>query len=320
MPGVPWLAACTGALCLSNRYNPMNNLTLVALGSLLCIACRSTHQPIPAQSEVHPAGSDSVETFATEGPMDAALDLGDAPSVEASQAQADAEYQRLIDTEHQGVVAATTEAQNPALPPNPLEASSFRNATEAIYPKPGSTIPASASSASFDPDALEALMSELATPGEEHRWLGQLTGTWKADVQYWVLPGTEPAHSKGTLHTVWSLGERFLQLDYRGSVMGQPFQGFGHIGYDKVRGQFVGYWVDSTGTQMMNVATGVRSRDQKTLTLRRRALDPLSGLERDMKETLTIQGPDELQWQLWGYAPDGTYFRMARIVYRRAKG
>ena len=168
-----------------------------------------------------------------------------------------------------------------------------------------------------DVKAMEARMLDIATPGQEHQWLDQLKGEWKANVTYWFMPDADPMPSSGTMTNSWALNDRFLQMDYKGSVMGQPFEGFGHIGFDKVRKQYVGYWVDSMGTQMMNVSTGSLSNDRKSLTLRRTALEPITGKEREVKEILTIKSANEHHWQMWGYAPDGTFFRMVEVVYKR---
>ncbi len=379
-----------------HRTSPMKQFTILALGSLLSIACRSTHEPTPAQSDVHPSGEVSVETIAPEGSMEAVVDRGDAPTVEALQAQADAEYARLVEdlsgqpvntleaaqAEGQAALSEADEAsaqitrdaaealdalqaeqpqedmeieEAPLLRAGPEaaewgqealaeeKASVQQAAAELEQPAQTATEEAQATMEEFskastgktqeaaapplvatttpalDPASVEARMQAIATPGDEHRWLDPLQGRWKAEVQYWMLPDTDPVTSTGVMTNAWALEGRFLQLDYVGSVMGQPFQGFGHIGYDKVREQYVGYWVDSMGTQMMNVSTGILSRDQKSLTLRRQAIEPMTGKQREVKEVLTLVGPNEHHWEMWGYAPDGSYFQMVNIVYRRVQ-
>ena len=177
--------------------------------------------------------------------------------------------------------------------------------------------PEAASARHFDPNAIEAHWLEWSQPGVEHRWLDQLAGTWQANTQVRVLPDSEPAPSQGTLRAQWVLGQRFLQLEYQAAQKGQTLEGFGHLGFDKARDRFVGYWIDSLGTQMADVSTGQLSKDRASLTLRRKAIDPMTGLEREVKEVLSLQSPQEFHWQTWGYAPDGTFFQMARSVYRR---
>lgn len=375
----------------------MKHLTTLAFASLLCIACRSAQETQSAPQSVHPAGEVALEPVAPEGSMEAVVERGDAPTAEALQAQAEAEYARLVadlsgpgqeavegdritpdvdsqpipsqeaaaeigdeaervveavlapeledGDEHEGETphflrAGAESAEwgtptvdpvsdempdaigvGPSRSPEEVEDSieAFSQAASTATREAASAPPAPKAATSFDPAAMEARLREVATPGAQHRWLDALQGRWKAEVQYWMMPNSDPVASTGVMTNDWALDGRFLQMNYVGSMMGQPFQGFGHLGYDKVREQYVGYWVDSMGTQMMNVSTGVLSRDQKSLTLRRQALEPLTGKQRQVKEVLTIQSPDEHHWEMWGYAPDGTFFQMVRIVYRRSK-
>ena len=166
---------------------------------------------------------------------------------------------------------------------------------------------------------MEARTRELATPGPEHQVMDNMVGDFQATVQYWPAPGGEAITSTGTSKNTWALGGRFLQSDYVGTMMGQTFFGFGQLGFDKVRGQYVGYWIDSTSTQMMNISTGTASLNGKSITLRRVTPDAMTGKTIEMKEVLTIKDNNNHEWEMWGHGADGTYYRQAYIVYSRKK-
>src|SRR5262245_26285396 len=117
---------------------------------------------------------------------------------------------------------------------------------------------------------MEAML-KLATPGPEHAWLKSMEGTWKATTKSWEAPG-DPQVSEGTSENHLVLGGRWLQSHYVGSMMGQPYEGWGLIGYDNGKKQYVATWADNFSTAMM-VATG-------------------TGNGKEMETKATMDGPD----------------------------
>ena len=203
----------------------------------------------------------------------------------------------------------------PAADANQMDKTELDRVVEASTPAPKADEIPNAMSI----EDMEARMRQLATPGAEHTVLNPLEGTFQATVELWMAPGAKPELSTGTSINTWALGQRFMQTTYTGQFMGEVFHGFGHLGFDKVRGQYVGYWVDSMGTQMMNISTGQASLDGKSITLRRVTKDAITGKDVEMKEVLNIKNENQHEWEMWGHAPDGTYYRQARIAYTRQK-
>lgn len=100
--------------------------------------------------------------------------------------------------------------------------------------------------------AMEAWL-KLAVPGEHHKKLEPLVGSWETTVKLWMGgPGGEASTSKGTAETKWILGGRFVQETYHGEMMGRPFEGFSLTGYDNFRNVYMSVWADSMGTTMIN--------------------------------------------------------------------
>jgi len=78
-----------------------------------------------------------------------------------------------------------------------------------------------------------------------HRQLGLLAGEWEGHTKTWFEPGrlADDSPMQGTIKPV--LGGRFMMHEYKGSIMGQPFEGITIFGYSLNTGKFQSAWVDS---------------------------------------------------------------------------
>src|SRR5690349_1938005 len=63
--------------------------------------------------------------------------------------------------------------------------------------------------------AMMAAMEKFATPGENHKRLTQLAGSWNATIKSWFGPG-QPKESTGTSEVKAILGDRYIMEDYSG--------------------------------------------------------------------------------------------------------
>src|SRR6058998_2961620 len=70
--------------------------------------------------------------------------------------------------------------------------------------------------------AMEAMM-RAATPGDAHKKLNSMAGTFDAKVKTWMEPGAPPMESSGKAVNEWVLGGRWLQQRFDGTFMNQPF-------------------------------------------------------------------------------------------------
>jgi hypothetical protein len=117
------------------------------------------------------------------------------------------------------------------------------------------------------------MMMELATPGEHHKSMDRLVGTWKASIKMWMGPG-EPTVSDGTVKYEWVLGGRYLRSTHSGNFNDMPFEGMEIDGYDNAKQQYFSVWFDNMGTGMMTT-TGQASDDGKTITYTGAMYDPM---------------------------------------------
>ena len=108
-------------------------------------------------------------------------------------------------------------------------------------------------------------MTEAIAPGAKHKALEPFVGEWTAEVKAWMAPGQPPAESKGTAKATWILDGRYVQEEFSGDFMGQPFRGMSLTGYDNVRGKYRSVWVDNMSTTIVT-SEGDFDAANKTLT------------------------------------------------------
>src|ERR1700693_2692208 len=109
------------------------------------------------------------------------------------------------------------------------------------------------------------MMQKLATPGEGHKRLDVLVGSWTAKASMWMDPSKPPQMTEGTSEQKWVLGGRFLEQRFEGQMMGGPFSGLGYTGYDNYKKQYLSTWMDTLGTATL-VLTGTFDKAGKILT------------------------------------------------------
>ncbi|MFI4897495.1 MAG: DUF1579 family protein [Phycisphaerales bacterium JB059] len=109
------------------------------------------------------------------------------------------------------------------------------------------------------PEQIRAMIQQGAAKAPEHEHLQGLVGEWDATISFLSAPGAQPDVSKMTASITPILDGRYVLSHYTGSFkyMGAeiPFEGYGMVGYDKVRGHFTSAWGDNMSTSML-VQTG----------------------------------------------------------------
>jgi hypothetical protein len=173
-----------------------------------------------------------------------------------------------------------------------------------------------AAGGAMDEKAMMELMAKYSTPGAEHKALEQFVGTWDTNAKMWHAPGTPPQESTGTAENKMTLGGRFLEQHFEGTMMGQPFSGMGYTGYDLYKKEYVGNWMDSMGTTIMN-STGKADPSGKTMTFTRTMDDYMAKKTMPFKEVIKVVDNDHHVFEMWYPGPDGKMFKMMEITYSR---
>jgi len=183
--------------------------------------------------------------------------------------------------------------------------------------KPANPAKSSDQAPATDEKAMMEAWAKVATPGEAHKWLEPVVGTWDAKITIWMAPGAPPQESTGTSENKWVLGGRFVEQRYEGNFMGQPFSGVGYTGYDNYKKKYIGTWMDTMGTMMM-ISQGDAAG--KTLTMTSTMDDIMTGKTATVKSEIKIVAPDHHVMEMWGPDPKtGAPFKTMEIHYTRKK-
>ena len=169
-----------------------------------------------------------------------------------------------------------------------------------------------------DEKAMMEAMAKAGTPGEAHKKLEPMVGTFDVKAKMWMDPSKPAEESSGKTESKWVLGNRFVQENYEGTMMGQPFSGMGYWGYDNITKKYTGTWMDSMGTAMMN-STGKMDASGKVMTYTAMMNDPMTGKLCKITEKVTVTDNDHHMMEMWGPDPSGKNYKMMEITYTRKK-
>ncbi|MBZ5498467.1 MAG: DUF1579 domain-containing protein [Acidobacteriia bacterium] len=175
-----------------------------------------------------------------------------------------------------------------------------------------------AASPPMDEKAAMEMMQKLATPGDGHKKIDFLAGTWTAKVSAWMQPGQPPSVSEGKSKNTWVLGGRFLEQRFEGTFMTMPFSGLGYTGYDNYKKKYDSIWMDSSGTSMLHTS-GSFDPAGKILTTSGSMDDFTTGKVITIREKMTKVNNDDVLFEMYGPAPDGKEYKMMEIRYVRGK-
>lgn len=163
-------------------------------------------------------------------------------------------------------------------------------------------------------DQMAAWM-KYAQPTEQHEFLKRLAGSWKGSGKFWMQPDQPPMETGGTSENRMVLGGRFLESRYTSEMMGQPFEGMALDGYDILNGKYVGVWLDSMGTMMLQFEGTVSGNTREMFA---GYTNPMDGKPTRMKGVTTILDENTHRYEGWNEGPDGEFFKTMEIVYTRA--
>ncbi len=174
-----------------------------------------------------------------------------------------------------------------------------------------------------NPPSQEEIMQkwmELATPGEPHKLLNALVGTWDIASKSWMAgPDQPPAESRGTSTISWILDNHFLQEEMTWEMMGRAMKGIGLVGYDNLKKKYLTFWIDNSGTAMY-LAEGSYSPDQKTFTFFGSMDDPITG-EHDKTMMLISRTVDDntRTWEMHDLSLGAGRSKVAEMTCTRKK-
>jgi hypothetical protein len=165
-------------------------------------------------------------------------------------------------------------------------------------------------------DAMMEAMMKMAAPGPMHDLLKPMTGHFKVTTKSWMQEG-EPTVSEGTSENTWILGNRYLQTTFRGNFAGMPFEGYGLLGYDNQKKEFVSVWADNMGTGIA-FSDGSADPSGKVFTMKSTFPDPATGAM--VPYTMITKVMDENQYTMTMVSmKDGKEHTDMEMMYSRLK-
>jgi len=179
-------------------------------------------------------------------------------------------------------------------------------------------IPAAAEEGGPDMAAMEGAWMKAATPGEWHEFLAETVGKWTHVSRVWMQPGGEPMVSEGKSEARMILGGRFLHETFEGVSMGQPMEGLGITGYDNTTGIMTSTWYDDMGTTT-HVLVGKPGKPGDPLEMKGSMVDPMSGMEMQIRTVTTMNGPDEKVFEYFMSMGEMPEMKAMVITYTRVK-
>jgi hypothetical protein len=162
--------------------------------------------------------------------------------------------------------------------------------------------------------ALQAYM----TPGEMHKMMAMVEGEWTTDGKMWMDPKGQPVASKGEASYKMILGGRYQESTFRGDMMGMPFEGKGLMAYDNLKKQFENTWVDNMSSGIMKTE-GTYDPGTKTYNMSGKMVDPMSGKECKMRETLKIVDNDTHVMSMYVTMGDNPEYKTMELTFKRKK-
>jgi hypothetical protein len=166
--------------------------------------------------------------------------------------------------------------------------------------------------------AMEA-WTKAMTPGAEHQKMAGMVGTWNATVTMWEAPGAPPQTSQAVSKRRMALGGRVMVDEWAGNMMGMPFEGLGHTGFDNVTQRWWGTWSDNMTTGVMTTSGTCDADPTKGCTHVGKMVNMMTGKEEQNRQTVKWPNADEEVFEMFGPGPDGKEYQMMKIVSKRAK-
>ena len=154
------------------------------------------------------------------------------------------------------------------------------------------------------------------TPGKPHQYFKKLAGNYKTVSKNYMADPKNPQVTHGTASFRVIMGGRYLQQRFQGDYNGMKFEGMGLTGYDNAQKKYVGVWIDSFGTGVMNFE-GQYDAKSKTMNEVGTGTSPMGDFK--MRMSCKEVGSDQFLFSMFMVLPDGKESKTMEITYTRVK-
>lgn len=168
---------------------------------------------------------------------------------------------------------------------------------------------------SMDMQEMMAVYEKLATPGEPHKLLTGLSGSWATKTKEWMDPQKPPVESTGSSDGKVLLDGRFLQQENSGSMHGKPYTGIWIIGYDNLLKRYVSTWIATMGTGIF-MMDGTASEDGGTITFTGQHAE-VGGGQMAHRAIWKVVDNNTQEFVMYGTHHGGKEMKMLETIYMR---
>jgi len=160
---------------------------------------------------------------------------------------------------------------------------------------------------------------EAATPGEGHKYLGQIVGKWDITLRAWMDPNKPPQESKGTCDAKWILDGRYVYAEMSSQIMGMPYKGVELWGYDNYKKRYVVSHVDNMGTAI-STGEGKLDLSKQVLTAFGKMDDPtMDERDKPVKYVTRLLSKDKYVFEIYDEVGSPHEFKILELTYTRAR-
>lgn len=159
-------------------------------------------------------------------------------------------------------------------------------------------------------------MFKLTQPGEHHKQLEPLAGTWNVAVKFKL--GGRDVEAAATCESKWVLGARFLEQDYKAQGPGVQLNVRQYLGYDNQKKKFVEIKMDNMETGVLH-NEGTISDDGKVITCVGDRTDPMTGKVNKMRTVTTIIDNDRYTAEWFMTSAEGKEDKIVTMTHTRKK-
>ncbi len=156
---------------------------------------------------------------------------------------------------------------------------------------------------------------EMEKPGEHHKHLKMMAGTWEVKSKFHMVPG-QTIEMTGVEVAKMQPGGFWLISNFTGKFMGAPFHGHSVLGYEAHKKKYVGMWADSIASVMVT-STGTCTKDGKVHTMIGKSFDPMQKREVTYKQVTEIKDANTKIFHMYDVQGENERLIMESVSKRR---
>ena len=224
-------------------------------------------------------------------------------------------------------LAATSLAVSSFAQTSPAPGSKTSNSGTVPVPANPAMSPPTGQPSAADMQKMMQQMMEMGKPGENHKLLASLDGSWTYTIKFWMNPdpNAKPQESKGTATRKSIMGGRYSVMDVSGEMQmpgedgkmkTMQFKGMGMEGYDNVKKKFVASWIDNMGTGIQ-FSEGTYDPASKTFTYTSE-IEMMPGMKVPIREVIKVADNNHMSLE-WYENQGGQEKKTMEINYTKKK-